>query len=668
MKVSIFMVCFLVIMTSDIYGLDFFPRLYDSEGEIEINFLYDKEQNKTDGSGLERRDIFLKEKLTLYLRGYIYHPRFITIYLKTSGGLKHEDFRTDRARSSWWTASSFEYEWRNFILPEHPYNLEIFLIRKEPLSRQGLLRISPAVSTIDGARFKYEKKPIFLNMLYSEITTRHEDIRYDTRLFNSSLRYFKDFRGGRNFSLGGSYFKSDSLQIGSRDQYQVQNGLGLNFLNLYSSASFDKSGHEDYGRQDIDSFNWTERLSIRLPLNFSSGLSYMYTKNKIASSDNNSRTSEINNGAFSLNHQLFSSLSSTYRFNYLSTSSNEDKPFKDSKMEVKTYSHFLSSNYTKSIRIGRLNAGFNWSSSISDRKGRLSVIKEAHSAQPGIIGNDEFDLNERDAIPESIDIYVENPDNRILYRLIRDVHFLIIPIGDIVRIRIIDLPSGAWSSDPNIITYNFFVSYESEDIGAKLKTEGFGYYLRLDLYDNLFSPYYTHQQFRTSLVSGRYEGRLPDTDIDIVGFQITKRPYFFTAQFQKVSSNLNPSDNIRAEGKYVTDIGSTANITSKLFYSKTWYFKGYMLPEEFTEIVKGFGVDLRKRFGGNLLFLGGLKYSRRDSRSDSDAFSINSSVIFRAGRFEMAGGVNIQWYKTESLSRDTRRFSELLYVNLKRRF
>jgi len=212
------------------------------------------------------------------------------------------------------------------------------------------------------------------------------------------------------------------------------------------------------------------------------------------------------------------------------------------------------------------------------------------------------------------------------------------------------------------------VSYESEDIGAELKTEGFGYYLRLDLYDNLFSPYYTHQQFRTSLVSGRYEGRLPDTDIDIVGFQITKRPYFFTAQFQKVSSNINPSDNIRAEGKYVTDIGSTANITSKLFYSKTWYFKGYMLPEEFTETVKGFGVDLRKRFGGNLLFLGGLKYSRRDSRSDSDAFSINSSVIFRAGRFEMAGGVNLQWYKTESQSRDTRRFSELLYVNLKRRF
>lgn len=648
-------------------ALDFTPRLYDSEGEIEINFSYDRDENRTDESGFMRRDIFLKEKLNLIFRGYIYHPRFITIYLKTSAGLKHEDFRTQTMRSSWWTASSFEYEWRNFILPEHPYNLELFFVRKEPLSRQGLMRISPAVMTLEGGKFKYEKKPYFLNMLYSEASTRQEDVRYDTRLFSNSLRYFREFKGGRNISFSGSYLKTESSGSDSRELYQLGNGINLRFLSLSSSLSFDNSRHRDLLVEETDSFSWTERLLMRLPLNLSSGLSFSYTKDDSSTDNRIKRRREVNNALFSLSHQLFASLSSTYRFNHLSSRSFEDNLLRESDSEVKTSSHFFSTNYTKSISGGRFNGGFNLGTSLYDRKGEISIIKEPHSAQPGVIGNDEFDLNERNILVSSIEVYVENPDNRILYRLTPMIHYEITGIGDITRIRVLDLPPGAWSADPSIITYQFFVSYSTEDRGAELRTDTYGYNLRFDLFNNLLSPYYSYSSLRTSLRSGFYEGRLPETDIDTMGLIVSRRPYYLFLQYQDVDSNINPSDSFRGEFRYSLDINPYFHILSRVFYSETWYHKGYMLERDYSETTKGAAIDIRKKFHRNMWLNSSARYTRRDSLSDADFYSLSSSLSFRAGMLDLVAGINLQWNRTYSDTTDTRRFSELFYINLRRR-
>ncbi|MCX7793173.1 MAG: hypothetical protein N2257_02020 [Thermodesulfovibrionales bacterium] len=650
-----------------VHALDFTPRLYDAEGELEINFSFTRDENRTDESGFMRQDVFLKEKINLILRGYVYHPRFITIYLKTSAGLKHEDFRTENRKASWWTSSSFEYEWRNFILPEHPYNLELFFIRKEPLSRQGLMRISPAVITIEGGKFKYEKKPYFLNMLYSQVSTHQEDIRYDTRLFSNSMRYFKEFKGGRSLSFTGSFLKSESPGSDSRELYQLGNGINLGFFNLNSSLSFDHSTHRDLLKQDIDSFNWSERLLLRLPFNFSSGLSFSYTKDESTADKRIKREREVNSGLFSLSHQLFASLSTTYRFNYLSSMSFEDNLLRTIQSEIKTTSHFFSTNYTKSIRGGRFTAGFNLGTSLHDRKGEMSIIKEPHSAQPGIIGNDEFDLNERNVLIQSIEVYVENPDNRMLYLLTPVIHYEVIEIGDITRIRILDLPPGAWSTDPSITTYQFFVSYRTEARDVELKTDTHGYNLRLDLFNNLLSPYYSHNSLKTYLRSGFYEGRLPDTEIDTVGLIISRKPYNIFLQYQNVDSNINPSESFRAEFRYGIDLNPNFNILSKIFYSETWYQKGYMTRRDYKETTKGAAIDIRRKFYRNLWLNGGAKYTRRDSLSDADAYLLSSSLSFRSGMLELTGGLNLQWSRTHSDNMDTRRFSELFYINIKRK-
>lgn len=667
MKLFLIIVLLLMDITW-VYALDFTPRLYDTEGEIEINFSYDKDENRTDEDGFMRRDIFLKERLNLIFRGYIYHPRFITIYLNTSAGLKHEDFRTETRRSSWWTASSFEYEWRNFILPEHPYNLELFFVRKEPLSRQGLMRISPAVSTIEGGKFKYEKKPYFLNVLYSEVSTRQEDIRYDTRLFSNSLRYFREFKGGRNLSFAGSYLKTESPDSDLRELYQLSNGINLGFLSLASSLSFDNSRHRGLLTEDVDSFNWTERLLLRLPLNLSSGLSFSYTKDDSTADNRVKRIRETNNTLFSLTHQLFASLSSTYRFNYLSSRSFEENLSRESDSEVRTSSHFFSTNYTKSIRGGRFNGGFNLSTSIYDREGEINIIREPHTAQPGVIGNDEFDLNERNILISTIEVYVENPDSRLLYRLTSVIHYEVIEIGYITRIRILDLPQGAWSVDPSITTYQFFVSYSTAERGAELKTDVYGYNLRLDLFNNLLSPYYSYSRLRTSLRSGSYEGRLPETDIDTIGLIISRKPYYLFLQYQDVDSNINPSDSFRGEFRYGLDINPYFHILSRVFYSETWYHKGYMLERDYSETTKGASIDIRKKFYRNMWLNSSARYTRRDSLSDADSYSLSSSLSFRAGMLDLVAGINLQWSRTYSDVTDTRRFSELFYINLKRRF
>lgn len=660
-----FLLLFLVLSFYDIsLGLDFVPRIHDYEGELELNFSYDRDETKTYDGRLMRRDIFLKEKLNLTTRGYIYHPRFITIYLKLSGGLKHEDFRTSASKNQWWMVLSKEYELRTFVLPEHPYNLELFTLRKEPLSRQGLMRISPAVTTTEGGRLRYEKKPLFLNLLYSDTSVNREDLSYNTKIFSSSAKYYKDFSAGRSLSFSGSFTKTDSGVYGNRKHYQLGNGIRLSWSSLDSTLSFDRwSSNSTY---KYDSMSWAERLQINLPYNFTAGLSWIFTEDN---RDFNNRLMEqqTRNGSLSLSHRLYNSLFSNYRVGFMSTETVEKTSEIRIKADTLNISHYFSTNYRKRIISENfLNSGLSISTIRSERDGGMRVLRENHSAQPGIIGSDEFDLNERNVLIATIEVYVENPDTKILYRLSPITHYQIIVIGDITRIRIIDLPAPVWSN--NVDAYNFFVSYSTEAVKADFETENLGYYIRLELLNNLLSPYYSYSRLRTSLKEGVYSGRLPETDTDIFGLQVSRKPCFFSIQYQTVSSNISPSDSWRLEFKYSDDLTDTLSITARLFYQDTDYRKSFMLPEGYSEEIKGIGTGIRKKFPEERLYLAlGADYSRRDSRVDSDSYSLDFSASWKTGKLEFAGGVSIDMSKSYSNEYENRKISQLFYINVKRR-
>jgi hypothetical protein len=266
---------------------DFLPK--PSVNGAYLDIFASREQDKTTGTGrqFEWSDTFLKEKLTVFSNGYFYHPRFLQFQLSFSGLLTQESYSALSAEPvSRRRGSGYEYDGKLLLLPQHPYNLEIYALRYEPLFKERSAAERDTIQTRRGAFFQYRKAPFSAHARYStDLTDSAESSSKVTRA-GVDGEYVKRFTGGKQFSLNASgspmRFSNSYGLNGNSEEFLLTSTLDLERARLSCSASqssFDQDSDLS-GRTKSNHLAFYEVATAELPFNLRTELSYRLQNNE----------------------------------------------------------------------------------------------------------------------------------------------------------------------------------------------------------------------------------------------------------------------------------------------------------------------------------------------------------------------------------------------------
>ncbi|HVO23822.1 MAG TPA: hypothetical protein VMW56_09355 [Candidatus Margulisiibacteriota bacterium] len=662
---------------------DFAPRPFENGAFLDLYSSYEHDKIRTSSVASSRwTDTFIREKVTLFSDGYSYHPRFVQYRFSISGSIKQEDYESSfSSNSSGWTnKTGLDYEFRLFFLPEHHYNATAFALRYEPLFKEQSASQHSSVETEEGGSFRYRKKPFFFHTgggqehIESGLTTT------DIERFFLDGEYFKRFRGGNEMSFNGafnpSWYNSTGGISGNTYQYLAGNTLNLASLpvwlgaerirltsNLSKLTSDEQSGtaFQDFTNDQQSAY---ELLSAYLPYNFRSDLRYYYTKNDatigepagLPSQKLSNKTNDID---LDVVHRLFESVDTTYTF--LDT-------WQDSSGGHTSFvGHSGTVNYTKSIPWGTLLLGTNVGTGETDSSGQTSVVNEPH---PAVSVPGSFVLGQPNADPLTIIVFLESPLPPFeLIRLVENVDYTVIPVQNTFEIRIFNLP-------PQFVvpgTYNFRVSYSLLPGEYKLRTDNYGANGSLQLFNDLFTPYFSYVAIRSHVLSGVFPGVPLDSTTYTGGFILQRAPLRLRGEYQDFQWAPAPYTAWLGDLQYVSALTPTLSVYGIVSYLNKHYPQG---SPQFSETLGGYteetvttSANIQKQLVERNLFLSaGATYSHLTGLVDSDSYAANGSVIWRVGKVELIVGANA--YGSDSSGANTvstRHEHELFYVNFRRR-
>src|SRR5262249_53310998 len=113
------------------------PRATDNGAYLDLYGALEHDEQSNDFRSFSWTDTFFRERLTVYSNGFVYDPRFLLYQLSLSAALKQENFDASYlSNTGWQHGTGYEYDTRLIFLSEHPYNLELFALRYEPLFKE----------------------------------------------------------------------------------------------------------------------------------------------------------------------------------------------------------------------------------------------------------------------------------------------------------------------------------------------------------------------------------------------------------------------------------------------------------------------------------------------------------------------------------------------------
>jgi hypothetical protein len=647
----------------------FVPKIISSEGELEIEGLYESQKNTAGDARRKVSDTFFSERFVLTTTGWVYHPRFLLFLSKIGFGLAHEEVNSDYLFSAsgggMHTTAMPEYEFRAVLLPEHPYNLELYTLRRDRYLRGRVLPGFDTVGRHSGAVFKFKRRPYLFRLSYelSDLESRY--FSENTKTLSSNAVYFKEwgtFAGGYSHMDTDSSYSRFSADYSS-DECSFQNQLRFFQNRLYldtnlSRISFNQESFSE--TMDDKRLMFDEKLDINLPRNlhlngyfnrFDETTKMQFT-NPVEKTE---LTATTNNVGFTLQHKLYQSLVTVYNFNYLSLESTTG----DSKGPLQS----LSTSYTKKFPLGLLLAGLSFSTSKIERTGAPAVISETSSAK--IFG--EFTLKSTDIDKSTINIWVKSALTGSLVRLTRDVHYLVFTTGNNVKIQIISIPVEALSPDL-FYNYEFHVTYKLIRENASIETNTYGGSLRLGLFDHFFNPYVSYFRSKQDIVS-RQPAQIPeDTKTTTLGVLLQKEPYSLLGEYQDVNSNLNPYKMLRTEADYRNNIAVNTSLTAQAYYRKTDYTRGVFKTKELSEHVFGGNGRLQKYYpNSNTNLSAGVTYVRASGVADRKAFTFDGELYWKLKKFELRIGVGIGRSQVKYRKSEEKSLYQNYYVTVRRR-
>ncbi len=614
-------------------GNGFAPALLQSEGELEIGLSHEKDENTLNGRGVKTEDLTAVERIRINTIGYVYHPRFLLFTVGGALGLLEEDYHSSSGLTRRGTRGAHEYNIRGILLPEHPYNLEVFTLRQSPFIKPRYSFIRPVVVS-SGALFKYKQKPFTLQLGVTDTETS-SNFTTNTRSYRSN----GGFSVGPFFNGAGyDYSRSTNsfLMQTTRNDTFFSNDLSLPNLNLASQVRKDRMKQEDprFAPVRDDILTWTEQLNAQFPWNFSGTAGYNLMKDTRTTeqtpySAENVLFNDTRSAYGSLSSRVYRSLWTTYTKNYsaVDTSSGESRTWADS----------LASTYTKSIPTGKFTAGISVSRADSDINNRPFILDEVHRVT--FLGDNPFTLNGRSVDELTLRVWVEDPATAVLLPLTSS-SYLVQAVGTTLQVFILSatLPFPVTPGTP----YRFHVSYSLLPVNVQFRTDYSSYTLSFDLFEARVKPYASYSSSAQEVLAGSLPGG-PDTSrAETLGLILQQNPYMAQTEFASVTSLINPYRTWKNVFEYRDQITPATLVGSRLSLIRSSYPQALsgLAVTGYIETVKILELNLQHRVPRkNLDLVLGTSFTRRTSFVTAKAYSLNSALVWQIGKLTVNAGV-----------------------------
>lgn len=648
--------------------MQFLPHAYENGAFINAYSSFERD-NMTGGEPADRwTDTFFREKLTLFSNGYSYHPRFLQYRFSLSGALKQENYEASGGGSTGWQeGTGLDYDFNLFFLPEHVYNLEAYARRFEPLFKEQAATQHSNVETQEGADFRYREKPYFMHAGYLNDSLETNGQSSDVNRINIDGQYFNRFSTGNEIGFNGVYapewFSNTQALNGNSAEYVL-----TNYLNLYdvpawavplrvtSSVSDDQyqQASPDQGTVKNDQFVWYEWATAKLPLNLRNDVYYRFQDNHgtLGGQEQSNIDRDLK---VDLVHRLYESLDTIYTFRNDSRSA----PGGDSNFT----SQAGTMTYAKEIPRGRVIASAAGSTAKTDTQGIVNALNEPFSSvvpmpQPYVLG-------QANVVVASIQVFVKDPTSPFgqLILLNQGQNYTVVPVQNTVGVQVTSVPFIGPGP------YDFLVSYSTSG-DYKLRTNTYGGNASVELLESLVTPYVGYLVVRTDVLSGVFPGVPLDSTTYTGGVILRYRGFQLRGEYQDQQSNVAPYQLWRADAQYVNALNETTSVFASGGYTHQYYPHGTSVSStaaltEETETASG---SIQKQlFARDLFFSAGGVYSHSTGQIDTDAYAINSSLLWRIGKVDITAGVNIYMSNaTGDVTQPTKRDHQFFFVNLQR--
>jgi hypothetical protein len=646
----------------------FIPTPYDNRAWVEAYGSWERDNSESSARNVRWEDTFFREKLTFASIGYSYDPRFLQYKLSLAGIAKQEHYdNTAFSSSKWREAEAVEYDTRLYFLPEHHYNAQVFASRREPVYPQQSVNQHNSYLDDYGAIVRYRLKPWFLDADYLDSTLHQNGLRSNVKRLNAEAEYFRRFQKGYELSASGSarpswYDDSEGLD-GTADEYMGSSLFNMKNVRLDSTVT-DNDFEQDRAGSDryhTEQFAWWERLTVYFPWHFRTDLTWrMHDHESVfdqAGAPAERRYSDDgNNVQLDVVHRLYESVDSRYRFVHDSRDSI------DASSDLA--SHSVSVDYTKQIRWGQMLAGGSYGTSELDNKGFASVVNDPYTATavPGTVT-----LRQQNVEESSLIVQLRSPIPPFDYiALVEGVHYVVNTAIEPFEIQLVSLPAEFVVPGSYDLYFTYSMRFGDYDLG--IDTSGAN--LTFELFDHMVAPFFRYLGQRSDVLSGVYPGVPIDSDSYNAGLRLEYGRLRGRGEFLYLDWPVNPYRMWRAELQYVGPITRSITAYANASYTYRDYLGGEPPYEtegttEQTETVSAtltkqfFSPDLSVSMGGSWTHLQGI--------TDSDAWSANSTLVWRIGKLDLTLGFNA--YGSNSETRDSpsyQRDHELIYFNLRR--
>jgi hypothetical protein len=629
----------------------FLPRIFAIGGQLDISMKHERNVNVTPTGGIRTSDTVLQEKLRLFGAGYIYHPRFIFFKGFLGGALEHEKFESSSTGSnpSWKFSTSDEYGLSVKVLPQHPYSLEMYTERRTPLVERRLSSSYRPAYYDRGVIFRYKKRVSSLTLSYIE-----NIVDYGTFKVNSVAQAADGTYAIGPFMNAAGHKVTDSVSSSTQTKTTQIFSYFDNTLS-FKKASF--TSHIDVKRlaqdnplsgsfHNDDALSWKEQAHLALPWNFRTSGGYHLNEETITERQANAVSErtfsrEIETVNFTVSHRLYNSLATSY---YVNNSASRST-FGD----MKTKTEALSASYDKLIPWGRFIAMTFAQTSLNDIKNAPTIPDEVHTITVTELGLCDpnvkvgcFDLGNQSVDINSIIVRVKSKTSDEIISL-TSADYTVDQIGLAVRITIKPL---ALISLGFILpdTLDFHVSYSFIQQMVEYKTTNMGYNVKFELFNNLINPYFAYSKSDQEVLSGTLPGGPQHVSAETVGVTVMKRPYSFSAEFQSIRSNINPSRIFRSTAAYQKNIAPDTSLNARIYYTAVSRHATVASSDN----TLGAEARLQKHVPRKNLSLGiGISSVRRQASSTtSETSSVDSSLTWRIGKLSLGLSASL----TESVS------------------
>ena len=649
---------------------DFLPRTLDNGAYLEVQGLLEEEENRNAERSFRWSDTFVKEKLTLFSNGYVYHPRFLLYRAAVTGVLSQERYDTSLVPSKEWRPDDgFEYDFNLHLLPEHPYNLNLFARRYEPLFSERFAGRENSVATSQGADFRYRRKPYFLHARYSDDDLTNGELSSNVRRLGLNGEYFKQFEDGDHLSVTAAYnpsrFARSTGLDGTSREALAGNLLAFGRYRLdsrLSSTTLEQDDHRSR-RFESDQFLWRERFDVDLPLRFHGVLTYRHQENDnrlpgAVPDESVTRSNLTRDLSAILSHQLFESLTSSYTF----SRDTQDSLGGDST----STSHQLAFSYDKTIPRGRLLLGSSFGRNDIESSGRNDVVNEPHV---GVAVPGSFALQQENVDPASVLVFVRSPVSPFeSIQLAEGVHYLVTSLVNALEIQILSLPPQF--ALPG--SYDFTVSYSLTGGGFALASRYSSVTGSVQLFEDRLTPYASYSTVASELRSGSYPGAIPDSTTTTAGLLFRWGGLRVRGEYRDVDWQTSPYSLWLGELQYNGALTRSTRLHASASHRRWDYPQGRSTsssgPQEAAvQTTDMAAVDVQQKLFRRLLLSVGGSYSENHSIFDSRAHSLNATLSWKVGRTDLSAGASIYDSEAEgggiAISGRTRR---LYYLRLRR--